>query len=127
MQEVIDERKLEPKSEWKEASNIWRLPYWDWGQKQRYPDDHHKQPSRNDFGLPYLFTVPQVPIYLPGTDRETSYDNPLIRFVNPEIDPVTKLPLPMGKMPQGKQRWNINDDVPFDPTKHATLPVSETP
>lgn len=117
MQKVIDERKLHPKEEWEAASNTWRLPYWDWGLKQRYPNDHEEQ--WKDFGLPYLFTMDQIPIYLPAQE---SHANPLLKFTNPEQDPKTGLPSAMGnKAVMGE--YAIKDNVPYDP-KDETLPVS---
>ncbi|KAM0421046.1 hypothetical protein ACHAPT_011117 [Fusarium lateritium] len=104
MRKVIsDDWKLvgDQKDEWTNAANSWRLPYWDWAQRQTY------EGYENSFSLPYACVLPQVPIYPP--DGEKPYPNPLVGFVNPEKD-ANNESLPFGKMPPGKEKWNIHDN-----------------
>ncbi|KAI1084788.1 common central domain of tyrosinase-domain-containing protein [Whalleya microplaca] len=91
--------------EWYNAADTWRLPYWDWARKQSY---------NNEFALPEVFTLLEVPIYPPS--GQTIHPNPLWGFENPEKGSDGKS-LPMGKMPKGKEQWSINDD--------GTLPWSQ--
>ncbi|RWA09877.1 hypothetical protein EKO27_g5246 [Xylaria grammica] len=90
--------------EWNEAADTWRLPYWDWAQRQTY---------NNLFSLPEVFTKETVRIYPePGmtkTGDARHYPNPLWGFENPEKGPDCK-PLKMGEMPADKKQWNIPDD-----------------
>ncbi|RSL59298.1 hypothetical protein CEP53_005857 [Fusarium sp. AF-6] len=105
MQKVIEEDwKLDgkEKEEWLTAANSWRLPYWDWAQRQTY------EGYENAFSLPYACILDHVPIYPPTGD--TARPNPLVSFVNPEKDAKGE-PLPFGKMPQGKEKWNINNNA----------------
>ncbi|KAI0850711.1 common central domain of tyrosinase-domain-containing protein [Daldinia vernicosa] len=98
-------------SEWNEAADTWRLPYWDWAQRQTY---------NNSFSLPEVFTMKTVRIYnfldpeMVENDRGIDYPNPLWGFENPEQGPDDK-PLrmgemPAGEMPAGKEKWNIRDN-----------------
>ncbi|KAL9087730.1 MAG: hypothetical protein Q9165_006497 [Trypethelium subeluteriae] len=97
--------------EWTDAANQWRLPYWDWAYKQKYCED---------FALPLVFTSPTVRIWPPQSvlsryPTPKSYLNPLWGFDNPETDDDGN-PLPLGRMPQGKEQYNIKDDID---TKHG--------
>lgn len=100
---------------WFDAAAIWRLPYWDWARKQTYPGEPDKQ--YDDFGIPYLFTLEVVPVFLPS-GRRNDYPNPLWKFENPERDANGK-PLAMGSMPPEKKAYNIKDDN----TSQEQLPV----
>ncbi|KAL6405092.1 tyrosinase precursor [Ilyonectria robusta] len=125
MKDVIkhwqDKHKL-PDSEaqvWYAAAEKWRLPYWDWARKQTYTQD---------FAYPEVLTQGTVRIYPPAAVKEYyppngSYANPLWGFDNPELD-ADGDPLPFGQMPEGKTKWNINDD----PVEHVKeLPDPENP
>ncbi|KAI1814571.1 common central domain of tyrosinase-domain-containing protein [Poronia punctata] len=107
MKEIIASWEL-PHSEaytWNHAADTWRLPYWDWAQKQAYNDS---------FSLPEVATQKKVKIYLYKTSEEVAenpgfdYENPLWGFENPEKGPDGK-PRKMGDMPPGKEQWNIKD------------------
>ncbi|RSL78216.1 hypothetical protein CEP51_008394 [Fusarium floridanum] len=117
MKKIIEEDwKLvgEEKKEWLAAANSWRLPYWDWAQRQTY------EGYENSFSLPYACILDHVPIYPPSGD--TARPNPLVSFVNPERDTKGD-PLPFGKMPQGKEKWNINNNA--TDKENPPLPWSE--
>lgn len=105
---------------WRKAADSWRLFYWDWARKQKYPKNTNPDVQAwDDFGVPYLFSLQTVPISLPsGWDHD--YPNPLWNFVNPEKTKDTNKPLPFGQMPEGKAQWNIKDDTTVTPI----LPVS---
>ncbi|KAI1099645.1 common central domain of tyrosinase-domain-containing protein [Jackrogersella minutella] len=88
---------------WNEAADTWRLPYWDWAQRQTYNDE---------FSLPEVFTKDTVKLYGPlayDTEYKKPYPNPLWGFENPEKGSDRK-PLAMGKMPENKEQWKIKDD-----------------
>lgn len=89
-------------NEWTAAANSWRLPYWDWAQRQTY------EGYENSFSLPYACILDHVPIYPPTGD--TARPNPLVSFVNPETDGKGD-PLPFGQMPPLKAKWNIEDNA----------------
>ena len=112
MDDVINDLKPDRYNiqDWKRAKDLWRLPYWDWARRQSYNDE---------FSLPYVFTIPEVTLQLPGK-KFIKHPNPLWGFDNPEKDAKGK-PLPFGKMPPGKEKWNIPDDT-SDPD--AVMPVS---
>ncbi|KAH7227272.1 hypothetical protein B0J15DRAFT_577507 [Fusarium solani] len=63
---------------------------------------------------------------------EEKYPNPLYGFDNPEKDKETGDPLPFGKMPKGKEKYNINDNqkdknpIPNKPASDRVLPWSLT-
>lgn len=116
MQKVIeDDWKLtgDQKDEWMAAAKSWRLPYWDWAQRQSY------EGYENSFSLPYVCILDRVQIYPPTGD--TTHPNPLTGFVNPEKD-ANNQPLPFGQMPPGKEHWKINDNA--TDKQHPPLPVS---
>lgn len=79
---------------WTDAAKQWRLPYWDWALKD----------SQGNFALPAALTVEKVKIYMPKQGA-VDYPNPLWGFVNPEKENGKSLPF--GKMPKGKEAWNI--------------------
>jgi hypothetical protein len=112
MHEIIDAWKLDASqaTEWNNAADTWRLPYWDWARRQPY---------NNEFSLPYALTLDLVRIYPPT--GEVNHPNPLWGFDNPEKDPQDGRPLPFGQMPKGKEQWNIKDDVSDD--SQPKLPV----
>ncbi|KAL2690149.1 hypothetical protein Neosp_004217 [[Neocosmospora] mangrovei] len=101
---ITDDWKLvgDEQKEWLAAANSWRLPYWDWAQRQTY------EGYENSFSLPYACILDHVPIYPPTGD--TARPNPLVSFVNPEKDAKGN-PLPFGEMPAGKEKWNINENA----------------
>ncbi|KAM6534644.1 hypothetical protein FALCPG4_004271 [Fusarium falciforme] len=114
MQKVIeDDWKLtgDQKDEWMAAAKSWRLPYWDWAQRQTY------EGYENSFSLPYVCILDRVQIYPPTGD--TTHPNPLTGFVNPEKD-ANNQPLPFGQMPPGKEHWKINDNA--TDKQHPPLP-----
>lgn len=115
---------------WRSAASTWRLFYWDWARKQKYPRSANLPVEPwNDFGIPYLFSLPEVPVF-PPTGGDSTMPNPLWNFENPEKDLVTKKSLPLGQMPEGKERWNIRDSPEKgDPDKpwEIPLPVSIVP
>ncbi|KAI8674654.1 Tyrosinase [Fusarium keratoplasticum] len=105
MKKIIkDDWKLvgEQEKEWTAAANSWRLPYWDWAQRQTY------EGYENSFSLPYACILDHVPIYPPTGD--TACPNPLVNFVNPEKDAKGD-PLPFGNMPPGKKKWDIHKNA----------------
>lgn len=114
MKKVINDWKLEQAeaTRWHESADQWRLPYWDWARKQSYT---------KNFAVPYLFSLEVVPVYLPFQKPLMDYSNPLWKFDNPEKGP-DDMPLAMGDMPPGKEKWNIKDDVPYE-SKGETLYV----
>ncbi|KAJ4319923.1 hypothetical protein N0V84_006106 [Fusarium piperis] len=117
MNKVIkDDWKLtgEVRDEWIAAANSWRLPYWDWAQRQTY------EGYENSFSLPYACILDHVPIYPPTGPR--ARPNPLVSFVNPEKD-AKGVPLPFGQMPPDKEAWNIKDNA--TDKKHPPLPWSK--
>lgn len=59
---------------WLHAAYTFRLPYWDWAQRQPYIDD---------FGIPQICTQDTVTVDLPGNKTET-FENPLAKFTNPK-------------------------------------------
>lgn len=98
----IHERRL-----WEIAAEEWRLPYWDWARRRSYD---------GQFSLPQVFTKEYVSIRLPkGGISEVK--NSLWGFDNPEKDGRGR-PLPFGKMPPGKEQWNIKN------SDDGTIPVS---
>lgn len=82
---------------WVEAAEQFRLPYWDWAQKQPY--------ARN-FGVPEICTLENVTVVKPKNEKMTM-PNPLAKFVNPSK-------VPMGDKSMGK--WAVSND--------GTSPVS---
>lgn len=85
-----DEKKL-----WREAAMTWRLPYWDWAQKQT---------NSKTFTLPSVLTKPKVRIYPPGTGTDQTVHemgNPLWEFENPTR--VNGEPVPFGDSRMGEQ------------------------
>ncbi|KFY12493.1 hypothetical protein V491_06774 [Pseudogymnoascus sp. VKM F-3775] len=64
---------------WKAAARVWRLPYWDWAEHQRYLDN---------YGLPQICTVEKIRIVPFSSDLQNpqptaEVDNPLLKFTNP--------------------------------------------
>ncbi|KAK7403443.1 hypothetical protein QQX98_010809 [Neonectria punicea] len=117
MKRVIeDDWKLvgEQKKEWMAAANSWRLPYWDWAQRQTY------EGYENSFSLPYACILNHVPIYPPT--GPAARPDPLVSFANPEKNAKGKA-LPFGQMPPGKEKWNIKDNA--TDKKHPPLPWSK--
>ncbi|EEU49020.1 uncharacterized protein NECHADRAFT_75769 [Fusarium vanettenii 77-13-4] len=53
------------------------------------------------------------------------YPNPFYGFDNPENDEQTGDPLPFGKMPKGKEKYNISDRQKHDGEPVATKPASK--
>ncbi|WAO84705.1 Tyrosinase [Fusarium falciforme] len=131
MKAIIQEWKLEEDEDsiWREAADTWRLPYWDWARHQVYAET---------FALPEVLTMAAVKIFPPESKAELyeekdAYPNPLYGFDNPEKDGQTGDPLPFGKMPKGKEKYNINDSqedddhpVPTKPASDRVLPWSLT-
>ncbi|KAF5709534.1 tyrosinase precursor [Fusarium mundagurra] len=83
--------------------------------------EYHK-----DLVCPSVLTQVAVRIYPPTTiknqfPRSGLYPNPLVGFENPEKDPRTGKPLPFGSMPEGKTKWNIQDN----PIVHDELPLKK--
>jgi tyrosinase len=126
MKDIIEEWKLEKDEDsiWREAADTWRLPYWDWARRQVYAET---------FALPEVLTMATVKIFPPKSKAELyeeKYPNPLYGFDNPEKDKETGDPLPFGKMPKGKEKYNINDNqkdknpIPNKPASDRVLPVS---
>ncbi|KAL2675750.1 hypothetical protein Neosp_011941 [[Neocosmospora] mangrovei] len=123
MKAIIEEWKLEKDEDsiWREAADTWRLPYWDWARHQVYAET---------FALPEVLTMAAVKIFPPESktdlynDRE-AYPNPLYGFDNPEKDEQTGDPLPFGKMPKGKEKYNIGDTQRHDGKPIPTKPASE--
>ncbi|KAJ4146106.1 hypothetical protein NW754_001569 [Fusarium falciforme] len=107
MKAIIEEWKLEKDEDsiWREAADTWRLPYWDWARRQVYAET---------FALPEVLTMATVKIFPPRKDKETGD------------------PLPFGKMPKGKEKYNINDNqkdknpIPNKPASDRVLPWSLT-
>ncbi|KAI5862472.1 common central domain of tyrosinase-domain-containing protein [Durotheca rogersii] len=112
MKEIIKEWDLDEERAdlWNTSADSWRLPYWDWAQKQTY---------NNRFSLPFACITETVYIFLPH--GPAAHPNPLWGFVNPEKGDDGK-PLKMGEMPAGKEKWNINDGISKDEPK---LPWSQ--
>ncbi|KPM45298.1 hypothetical protein AK830_g1254 [Neonectria ditissima] len=111
MNDIIKEWNLDgpQKTEWKQAADTWRLPYWDWARKQSY---------NQQYSLPAVFLVDQVTIYPPDKPQgQTGVLNPFWGFTNPETVDGTKngKPRPFGQMPEGKTQWNIpdHDNLPW--------------
>lgn len=129
MKAIIEEWKLEKDEAaiWKEAADTWRLPYWDWARHQVYAET---------FALPEVLTMAAVKIFPPKSKAdlyEEKYPNPLYGFDNPEKDEQTGDPLPFGKMPKSKEKYNIKDSqddddnpVPTKPASDKVLPVSDS-
>lgn len=128
MKAIIEEWKLEKDEDsiWKEAADTWRLPYWDWARRQVYAET---------FALPEVLTMATVTIFPPKSKAELyeeKYPNPLYGFDNPEKDKETGDPLPFGKMPKGKEKYNLNDNqkdknpIPNKPASDRVLPWSLT-
>lgn len=114
MGKLVDSWKLSGQelTNWTNAKDAWRLPYWDWART-----------SAKKYALPDAVSAATVPIFPPPAAKITNpdkYPNPLAGFVNPEKDKDNK-PLPFGQMPAGKEQWNIKDDN-TDPSVH--FPVS---
>ncbi|KAH0556229.1 hypothetical protein GP486_005845 [Trichoglossum hirsutum] len=104
---------------WIDAAQKWRLPYWDWAALQPYIQN---------FGVPYVFTLEKIDIYLPyvvgvtaGEPYKgipappvilTTVDNPLWKFTNPAGPDV-----PMGDASvMGEYAiQSSNDGPPDDP------------
>lgn len=115
--------------EWKAAVQTWRVPYWDWARKQSWPDGTGSyEKGYNNFGMPYVFMLPEVPIYLPGKPV-MYYKNPLVDFENPKK--VDGKPLKFGDKALGD--WAIKDFTRGYNKKNPaqqkleTLPVGEQP
>ncbi|KAF4454859.1 hypothetical protein F53441_2729 [Fusarium austroafricanum] len=103
--------------EWYIAAEHWRMPYWDWARRQKYDEE---------LVCPPVLTQGAVRIYPPAAvknlyTRSGLYPNPLLNFENPERDPETEKPLPLGMLPTYKSRWNIQDN----PVAHEELPLKK--
>lgn len=64
---------------WKAAARLWRLPYWDWAEHQRY---------LGNYGLPQICTVEKIRIVPFSSDLQNpqptaEVDNPHLKFTNP--------------------------------------------
>ena len=81
--EISDQEK----ATWLDAASQFRLPYWDWAQKQ---------PSTGDYGIPQICAQAAWPIVMPGTNENTKpYENPLTGFLNPKTNAIGQR-VPMG-------------------------------
>ncbi|KAJ3471934.1 hypothetical protein MRS44_002033 [Fusarium solani] len=106
MKDIIEEWKLE-----KDENSIWR----------EAADTSADHGNRQD-----LPPKSKAELY------EEKYPNPLYGFDNPEKDKETGDPLPFGKMPKGKEKYNINDNqkdknpIPNKPASDRVLPWSLT-
>ena len=108
IQQWIDDKVLNDTAEimaWRQAASRFRLPYWDWAQKQKYS---------NSFGISELCTLDTVDIIEPG-GKEIPYDNPLVSFTNPTG-------VAMGDPSMEKNAIKDHKNPPYD-----TLPVSQGP
>ena len=108
MLELIDSWKDisdEERSIWSTAACQFRLPYWDWAQKQPYI---------GNFGIPEICTQPEVNIVEPGKSRATKapFKNPLTGFLNPKKDQHGKR-VPMGDQSMGPNAIRDNEDSGF--------------
>ena len=75
------------KATWHTAASQFRLPYWDWGQKQLYVAK---------YGIPQICTADTCQIVKPGAHgAKESFENPLTGFTNPKKDSQGKN-VPMG-------------------------------
>lgn len=110
MRDIIDSWHLpgEEEERWHMAASQFRLPYWDWAQKQEY---------RGDFALPQVCTLDSVNIVVPGGQK--TIFNPLVKFTNPKT--VNGKSVPMGDPAMGENAIKDDTDVPagWEP-----LPVS---
>ena len=117
MVELIKHWKLsdQESATWFNAAAQFRLPYWDWGQKQPY---------LHDYGIPEICTKPNWDIIAPGGDgkQKESFPNPLIGFTNPKTDKSGKN-VPMGDPSMGPNA--IKDDLNPILQPVTSLPVSD--
>lgn len=76
MRKIIERDVPAPQvSIWEEAAKEWRLPYWDWGARQKY---------LNDYGLPEILTKERIDIInLIHDSPPVNIVNPLWKFTNP--------------------------------------------
>lgn len=131
MYEVIAEFKKKydiNEDEWRAAANDWRLPYWDWARPQPYLEEKQSEELNArlpPYGIPYVFTLPEVPIWLPKDGKE-EHPNPLVEFENPEKEADGKTPRLFGNMPEGKTQWNIKDNG-IDKYNDENEPVEACP
>lgn len=89
---------------WRMAASQFRLPYWDWAQKQVY---------WKNFAIPQVCTLEDIDVILPGNQTKT-IPNPLVGFTNPTQ-------VPMGDPSMGPNAIKDDTDVP---SGWAPLPVS---
>lgn len=88
----------EPKQDWIEAADNWRLPYWDWAREQTYI---------SKFAVPEVLTLVKVKVQPPGDLDVTYIWNPLWEFENPMKAPTGE-PLSFGDVDMGQ--WRIRPD-----------------
>jgi hypothetical protein len=114
--EAEDFKDDSQRQQWQAALNKWRFPYWDFGLKST-------DPSYNDgrFGLPKLFTLPQVAILRANGNFEP-FDNPLTGFINP-------MKTKEGETAEfGNKKYMLGYEIPDDPVKGGpSLPVRDPP
>jgi tyrosinase len=85
------------KSEWTNAANNWRLPYWDWALPQA---------DTGKFGVPKLVGDSEVMILKLGEREEEKVLNPLYKFTNKVKAGNVSTMLPMGDPKMGKYAVN---------------------
>src|ERR1700722_677388 len=94
---IIDNIPADEKAPWQLAASQWRLPYWDWAAPQPY---------LNDYGVPQLFTLENVNIFLPDSKlQKIPVPNPLWKFTNPSG-------VPMGDGSMGDLAIQAADGIP---------------
>ena len=101
------------KAIWLAAASKFRLPYWDWAQKQVYT---------GNYGIPQICTQDTWPIVKPGANgAKEPFANPLTGFTNPKKDRFGKS-VPMGDESMGPNKIKIDIDDSTSPC--TVLPVS---
>ena len=101
------------KATWLAAASTFRLPYWDWAQKQVYT---------GDYGIPQICTQDTWQIVKPGANgAKEPFANPLTGFTNPKKDSSGNS-VPMGDESMGPNKIKIDCDKSTDPW--TVLPVS---
>ena len=107
--------KDEEKALWRAAADKFRLPYWDWGQKQVY---------LGSYGIPEICTLDTWQIVKPGANgAKERFPNPLTGFTNPKKDSLGNNVAMGDKSMMGKNAIADNYDNNTKP-KITTLPVS---
>ncbi|KAK4696632.1 hypothetical protein P7C71_g1311, partial [Lecanoromycetidae sp. Uapishka_2] len=94
------------KETWRAAASQFRLPYWDWAQKQVYT---------GDYGLPQICTQDTWNIVKPGANgAKEPFDNPLTGFINPKKDSLGQS-VPMGDKSMGPNAIGDDQDNSTEP------------